>query len=330
MNKQTLCSLDEAKQRIQSGACLIVAGEEALLKQLPKGNWIGGTIPYFVGEAGGVFTKDRVFVTEFPAYAKLAAIRVYDQESLSAVYTDAPANGFSFIIIPGMSGTHLRFAMAAPDYPAFATKPLVGWIAGIDLALLGKESPKIVDGSTGKILSDGAVVMHVALPDGKQADVGIINIFKTGSGDKLRFPKTGFSATEALVAGKTVNFADYVAQKGVDTKLPIVSNYGGTMINISFQAVDKAKKVVSFYAPVFEGAEYHVAAPVGDYIKDFTSRVPAKMPGEVIFSCNCILNYLYSQLEGKKTGQFVGPITFGEIAYQLVNQTLVYLQVLGS
>ena len=47
----------------------------------------------------------------------------------------------------------------------------------------------------------------------------------------------------------------------------------------------------------------------------------------VVFSCNCILNYLYSELEGKKTGSFVGPITFGEVAYQLLNQTLVYLKI---
>jgi len=47
----------------------------------------------------------------------------------------------------------------------------------------------------------------------------------------------------------------------------------------------------------------------------------------VVFSCNCILNYLYSELEGRKTDPFVGPITFGEIAYQLLNQTLVYMEV---
>jgi hypothetical protein len=47
----------------------------------------------------------------------------------------------------------------------------------------------------------------------------------------------------------------------------------------------------------------------------------------IIASCNCILNYLYSELEGKKTGKVTGPITFGEIAYVLVNQTMVYLSV---
>ena len=40
-----------------------------------------------------------------------------------------------------------------------------------------------------------------------------------------------------------------------------------------------------------------------------------------------MLNYLYAELEGKKTGSIVGPITFGEIAYVLLNQTLVHLLI---
>lgn len=44
-------------------------------------------------------------------------------------------------------------------------------------------------------------------------------------------------------------------------------------------------------------------------------------------SCNCILNYLYGELEGKTTGSFTGPATFGEIAYVLLNQTLVKLDI---
>jgi hypothetical protein len=49
--------------------------------------------------------------------------------------------------------------------------------------------------------------------------------------------------------------------------------------------------------------------------------------GDVEFSCNCILNYLYGELEGKRTGALKGPMTFGEVAYQLLNQTMVYLKV---
>ncbi len=62
---------------------------------------------------------------------------------------------------------------------------------------------------------------------------------------------------------------------------------------------------------------------------DFEENININMSNEkqILFSCNCILNFVYSNLEGLKTGQMVGPITFGEVAYQLVNQTLVYLTI---
>lgn len=41
-------------------------------------------------------------------------------------------------------------------------------------------------------------------------------------------------------------------------------------------------------------------------------------------------NFLYAELEGRQAGGFVGPVTFGEIAYVLLNQTLVRLSVSPS
>lgn len=45
------------------------------------------------------------------------------------------------------------------------------------------------------------------------------------------------------------------------------------------------------------------------------------------FSCNCILNFLYGGLEGERALPIGGPATFGEIAYVLLNQTLVYMEI---
>jgi hypothetical protein len=39
------------------------------------------------------------------------------------------------------------------------------------------------------------------------------------------------------------------------------------------------------------------------------------------------LNYLYAGLEGDQPIPLGGPATFGEIAYILLNQTLVYLEL---
>jgi hypothetical protein len=98
------------------------------------------------------------------------------------------------------------------------------------------------------------------------------------------------------------------------------------MVNVSFQRINEKEKTVDLYAPVFKSVEYKIAAPVSDYVREFSSML-SRAGISPLFSCNCILNFLYSELEGKKTGNFTGPITFGEIAYQLLNQTLVYLEI---
>ncbi len=51
------------------------------------------------------------------------------------------------------------------------------------------------------------------------------------------------------------------------------------------------------------------------------------MSHDVPFACNCVLNFLYGKLEGAQAG-LPGPFTFGEIAYQLLNQTMVYCDVI--
>jgi len=154
-----------------------------------------------------------------------------------------------------------------------------------------------------------------------------MNLFEPGDGDTLTFDADGFSAQEVWVNGQKRNFVDYLKKKNADTALPLVSNYYGARVNISFQAVDVDHNQVRFYAPVFKGVEYKLAKPIGNYIESFESAMKAKNLDGIVFSCNCILNYLYSGLEGKKTGTITGPITFGEIAYQLLNQTLVYMRI---
>lgn len=324
--KPTMYSIEEAAGKIAGGNHLLIAGDEKALSQLPKGAWIGGTIPYFVGDEGGQFSQERVLITEWPESVEGATVQVYTGETVPRVYADIPDGGFAFVMIPGMSKTHLAFALDAPGYDQFAMKPLLGWITGVNLADLGKTAPKVFVGSTGEVVEDGCVAMHVRLEPGKLADLGIVNLFRQGSGDSIRFESNGFGVKEALINGQKENFADYLARIQADVKLPLVADYQGAMVNVSFQNVDAEKKEVAFYAPVFAGVEYKLAAPIANYVEEFTSHIPQGLE-HVAFSCNCILNYLYSELEGKKTGEFVGPITFGEVAYQLLNQTLVYLKI---
>jgi hypothetical protein len=320
-------SIDEVKQMIDEGRKLILAGDEKLLSSLPQGHWIGGTIPYFMSEQGGLLSDQKIHVTEMPGYITKMVLKTYTENSISSIYRDAALRGFSIVIIPASCATHLSFALNAPTYEGFATSPLVGWISGVHVNDIGAKKPLVFFGSNGKVIENGAVALHATLPDDRFADIDIINIFSQGGGDTITFPADGFSVQEALVNGKRVNFAEYVETNRLDTRLPLVADYNGAMINISFQSVDAAAKTVHFYAPVFRDVEYRHAAPVGDYIREFTDKLAVAGTDTIFFSCNCILNYLYSELEGKKTGAVTGPITFGEVAYQLLNQTMVYLTI---
>ena len=325
--KKVMYTADEVILLLEQNKKLLLAGDEELLKKLPDGNWIGGSIPYFMAENGGMVSKDYILVNEIPSFVKEITCKSYDIATIKNVYKDGYENGFSIIIIPSSSETHLSFALNAPDYKDFATKPLIGWISGVLLDELGKKTPKTFIGSGSTISDKDAVVMHVNLPAEKYVDLRILNIFSQGDGDIIEFPESGFQANEAFINGQKQNFADYVTQKQLDIRLPLVADYSSAMINISFQAINKENKTVNFYAPVFKGISYKHAAPVYDYIKQFTQLLPDENDQDIAFSCNCILNYLYAELEGKKTGTFTGPITFGEIAYQLLNQTLVSLQI---
>ena len=317
----------EVKAKITHGEKLLLAGDESLLKQLPAGNWIGGSIPYFMAEQGGLSTRQKIYVTELPESVSKISIKIYDPMTLENIYTDMSLNGFSVIIMPGSSKTHLEFALHAPQYQGFGHSPLIGWISGVHLDDLGKIKPMVFNGQTQAILEDGAVVMHATLPSSQVAEIGFLNIFEQGNDDTITFPKDGFSVRDAYINGVKTNFADYVTRRNLDTRLPLVADYFGAMVNVSFLKVDTVNKEVEFYAPVFAGISYKQAKPFESYVMQFNAKLPEHLSKQPVFSCNCILNYLYSELEGKKTGEITGPTTFGEVVYQLLNQTMAYLTI---
>ncbi len=326
-NNHHLVSLREASALIDSGRFFVLGAEESLLRQLPRGNWIAGTIPYFMAQDGGTTTRNQIFISEVPVLAGPPVIREYDNAGLPRVCADAPASGFSLIILPAFSEVHSSFARNAPDYEEMFMSPLAGWVSGIHLDDLGKASPFVVNGQTGVLTSERAVVMHVPLPDDMIARIDILNVFKQGSGDAIRFPEASFSVSNCLINGRTVNFSDYLVANNVDSRLPLVADYHGAMVNVCVKGNDRERHVVDFYAPVFEDTVYRVAAPIGDYVQQFIAASSGVKTDSVVFSCNCVLNYMYSELEGKRTGTARGPMTFGEVAYQLLNQTLVYMMI---
>ncbi|HWQ09622.1 MAG TPA: hypothetical protein VN436_10955 [Holophaga sp.] len=318
-----LQSIEEAGALIRTGAPLMLAGEEALLRELPPGNWIGGTTAYFMTHEGCVADRKRLFVKRFPDFVKVSAIRSYAVEDLPRIPSDYPGHGCSWIILPGASEALLAFGRSSTTYAGLFNQPLVGWVSGIHLDDLGKRSPKVVDGSTGSMYENRALVMHTCLPPRKTARVELLNLFQQGGGPAIRFPEGGFRVQACSVGGAIRNLAEYIATEGIDTQLPLVTDFAGACINVSIQSVDAATGTVDLYAAVFPDSEYHFAAPVADYPTAF-ERELSDRNDRPSFSCNCILNYLYAHLDGRKISGITGPITNGEIAYILLNQTVVY------
>lgn len=323
-----IMGLEQVKEKIQAGEFLSIAADEAVLAQLPAGNWIGGTIPYFMGEDGGKVSREDIYVhtIEGAQSNNPPRITIYDASSISRIAKDAPAHGFTLLILPASSEVHLNYAQSAPEYPNMFFTPIVGWVSGFHLE--DDIKAKVGFGPGGSMLMDQqAVAMHVPLPENQLASINIINLFDEGSGPAIEFPETGFSAQNCTIDGQETTLAQFVQENNIDTRLPLVADYSGIKVNVSIQNIDAASGKVDLYAPVFNGVTYHFAKPVTNYVAEFDEQLKRNDTTNVAFSCNCILNFLYSELEGKKTGHITGPITFGEIAYQLLNQTLVYLTI---
>ena len=317
-------SIEKARALITAKTPVIVAGDEALLRTLPAGDWVGGTIPYFMTPEGGQVSRTHVFVTEVPAFARGVHITTYDEQTISTLGTDSPENGYTILILPAFSGLHRLFALQAPTYENIFFRVVAGWISGTHLGDVGKIAPKVFAGPTGEILDMKGVAMHIELPREYQAKIGIVNIFEQGDGDEIQFPETGFESDVCIVNGKTTRIGDYLGQTGFDTRLPLVANYNGTKCNVSIRSLDIPGSKITFFAPVFAGVKYRHAKPMGDYAERFLSAIPKDI-GPTVFCCNCVHNYLHGNLEGRRTGDLQGPMTFGEIAYQLLNQTLVHV-----
>uniref|UniRef100_UPI00165F4D51 DUF6976 family protein n=1 Tax=Teredinibacter waterburyi TaxID=1500538 RepID=UPI00165F4D51 len=321
-------SVDRAavEEMITRGDYLVIAGDEKVLASLPSGNWIAGTIPYFMTSEGGKVEQDRLYVNQISGFApgQVPRMSLYDVNSISRIAQEAPEQGFTILILPSGSQVHLDYAQNAPDYKNMYFSPIVGWISGVHLDELSERSAKVGFGPASGMLSDTqAAAMHIPLTDQQVAKIKIINLFQQGAGSVIRFAEKGFSVTTANIGGVDLSFADYIRENKIDTRLPLVANYSGVMINVSIQEVLDDK--VNLYAPVFSDVDYYFAKPVDNYVEEFNTALPAEDTDNVAFCCNCILNFLYSELEGKKTGKLTGPITFGEVGYQLLNQTMVYL-----
>ncbi|MDR2546270.1 MAG: hypothetical protein LBC96_02005 [Lachnospiraceae bacterium] len=287
-----LITYDEATKLIRSGKLLHLAGSESLLKKLPCGNWIGGSTEYFLVEDGYEVAANLVFITELK-YKDFTVI-AYTTNEIKNVATDAYKNGFSIIIVPGNSSVHKEYTrcMASRSMTGLykkSSKNISGWVAGIHNET-STQPPIVINGITKEIYTDKAVALHLQNPVSKEASVDITNIFEQDKSTAvIEFPDEGFSINKCFVDGKEVVFADYIDQNNIDIMLPLVGDYSGNSVNISFKTIENG--TVNFYAPVFPGVKYHMAKSICDYEKEFNKRLSKHKNENTAFSATAYSIY---------------------------------------
>jgi len=78
-----LATIQEANEIIRRGTCLTIAGSQESLSQLRRGNWIGGSIPYFMTRAAGALCdRTRVYIDEIQLPVSAWKIQAYTSAGL--------------------------------------------------------------------------------------------------------------------------------------------------------------------------------------------------------------------------------------------------------
>lgn len=323
--ERKLYSIEDAEHFILNGNKLVITGDESALDRLPKGNWIGGTIPYFMDVSQGKESRDMVFIEDQSNNAIDFSINVYNPQNQDQIAFNGFENGYTIVIIPANSKSHINFSHNSLSYANIFQNPIIGYIAGMHLDELGERTAKVYNGKTSEKIEEGLVTMNIKLPDSKIGRIEIVNIFNQDkNSDIITFPKDGFNQDKCFINGVENNLADYLLEKQHDVRFPLITNQNGAMINKSFQNIDEQKKEVNFYAPLFKNETYKVAENIENYGGKFVNILPTEV--KPTYACNCILNYLYGDFSNQQLN-LTYATTFGEIGYQLLNQTLVYLVI---
>ena len=322
---KALYTITEVSKLIANDKILLISGDETLLDKLPEGRWIGGTTPYFMAPEGCLFSQELLHVVDLTDFVTDVKLASYDENQICNVVSEEFDNGFTVLILPAHQPVWHAYAMESPNYSNLYTNPVIGWVSGVKYENVGIESPKTYLGTT-KFKAQ-AVAMHLKLPENLIARVEIINLYEPGNGDVIKFPEKGFESNRCIVNGKDQSLYQYFKSVNADEPLPIVANYSGAHINVG-AIWDRKNEVANLYAPVFPNVEYRLAKSKNVfYEQEFEDRISKEKQDSIVFACNCLMNYFTFGLEGKKLKGVSGPVTFGEIAYHLLNQTFAYLLI---
>ena len=324
MNK--LCTVKEVADLINKGHVMLLTGSDATLSNLPKGKWIAGTGPYMMDGVGKI-TNDLIFVDDFTDIAIEAKIETLDENNIDQIALHGYENGFTLVTIPIGAKVYYEFANKSLSYDNIFDNPVVGYVSGCLFEEIGKVQPKTANGLDGKLSDTKAAVMHIKLPSNKIARTEIIN-FDTISPEsqQIVFPKTSFFQTDCTIDGKPGNIAEWFDQikkkKGYYPQL--ITDMNGALVNRDVKVVDMEKKEVEFFSPVYEGDVYGHVKENDNYLKCFNDQL--KNHKNLIACFSCVSYFMAGKFEGR-TIDFNGVYAFGEIGYQLLNKTIVTLEI---
>ena len=321
MIQQTLYPVEEVSEMIREGKKLLLAGDAKLLSQLPKGDWIGGSTPYFILYPEQMIeSTEKIFVHCLPDFVDAVEIREYDSSNIKNIFCDAPKNGFTVLIMPFSTPVANEYILNVVNFENFAAYPVCGWISGQPLDKLLKEKSFTASGIGTSLSSDKGVAMHISLPETKYAEVHILNPYEQGDGDVVTFENSGQIVENACINGVKQNLAEYLSKNNIDYKnIPMVANYSGAMLNTN--CLEVRNDIVHLSTAVFERIEYRFAK--------MNPKVTALELDDdrIVFSLTCVHNYFRPDIIEKYLKNMNGPVVFGEIAYQLLNRTTVYVTI---
>lgn len=325
---------------IGEGRVLLLAGTEEDLASLPEGCWIGGTTGYFVTPQGGVAATGQIFYADFTAIANGANWRSFDAGNIHEIGQHYPHNGFAILILPGFSNLLGQVSGRIMEFDGLYNLPLMGWVSAVALKglpdKLPLERPKTFAGGP-QAEDERAAVLYVSLPEQCFAQLHIANLFAPGTGPEIRFPAAGQTSDgDCLIGGERRNLARYIAERGIDRRLPLIADHEGALLNVAILMADVPTGRMTFLSPVSAALTYRFAEEVLDYTAEFTRAAAEIELDKAAHACICALHYHYAGLTlGKDETSplppggpdITAPVTFGQIAYTVLNQTLTCLTI---
>ncbi len=342
--KRQLYTLNEVTKFIKEGRKMVLSGGEKILSKLPKGNWIGGTSTFFMNTDKGVSTRNMIFVDDLTEVAEDFNIVLYDEKNIKKIAIESFYNGFTVLILPIDSKVFEEFSLHSLSYDEIFNNPVVGFVEGVleeevveDYDKQGATQseasynetfyPTVFDGKTGKRYTDKAVAIHIELPDNKVARAEILNVETIDKNSKgIVFPKTSFTQSECVINGEKQNIADFLEDVGYQTNYNLVADYNGSIVSRDVKEINPVTREVTFYTAIFNDEVYYLANKIDDYKELFERNLTYTSKENVPYSCMCMSYYMRGDLKNRKIN-IEGVFGFGEIAFHVLNRTLVFLEI---